>query len=157
MEERDIRFLRQAFVIAQRAREHGNHPFGALLVSPDSNVLLEAENTVITESDCTGHAEMNLVRNASKRFDRALLLRCTLYASTEPCVMCAGAIFWSYISRLVYGLSSARLYELVGKSSTDPHPRLSCREVLAGGGSRVEVIGSALEAEAEEVHEGFWH
>ncbi len=157
MEERDFRFLRQAFVIAQRAREHGNHPFGALLVSPDGSVLLEAENTVITECDCTAHAEMNLVRNASKRFDRALLHGSTLYASTEPCVMCAGAIFWGCIGCVVYGLSSARLYELVGKSSTDPRLRLSCREVLAGGGSRVEVIGPALEAEAEEVHKGFWH
>ncbi|MCB0041699.1 MAG: nucleoside deaminase, partial [Caldilinea sp.] len=76
--------LRAAIAVARRSRENGNHPFGALLVDETGAVLLEAENTVNTARDCTGHAETNLVRLASQRFDRAVLERCTLYTSTEP-------------------------------------------------------------------------
>src|SRR5205085_4758795 len=65
MEWDDLRFLRRAIAIAQQARDHGNHPFGALLVDAQQQVILEAENTVVTEQDCTGHAETNLMRLAS--------------------------------------------------------------------------------------------
>jgi len=104
------KFIREALKIAQRARDHGNHPFGALLVDEDDNVLIEAENTVVTERDCTGHAETNLMRMASARYAADDLARCTLYTSTEPCPMCAGAIFWGNVGRVVYGLSMQGLY-----------------------------------------------
>jgi hypothetical protein len=67
MEWDDLRFLRRAIAIAQRARDHGNHPFGALLVDVHQQVLFEAENTVVTEQDCTGHAETNLMRLVSRQ------------------------------------------------------------------------------------------
>jgi tRNA(Arg) A34 adenosine deaminase TadA len=92
LNESELTYLRQAIEVARRAREHGNHPFGALLVSADGQVLLEAENTVVTEKDCTGHAETNLVRLASQRFDQQALTGSTRYTSTEPCAMCSGAI-----------------------------------------------------------------
>lgn len=78
-----------------------NHPFGSLLVDPDGNVVLEAENIVLTGRDCIGHAELNLVRTAGGRFDAASLRGYTLYTSPEPCAMCAGAIYWSGIGRVV--------------------------------------------------------
>ena len=62
MNEIDLQHLREAIALARSAREHGNHPFGALLVDEHKTVLLEAENTVVTERDCTGHAETNLMR-----------------------------------------------------------------------------------------------
>lgn len=66
----------------------------------------EAENTVVTEHDVTGHAELNLVRRASMRFEVETLEGVTLYTSTEPCAMCSSAIYWSGIGRVVYALGS---------------------------------------------------
>ena len=91
----------------RRPAAHGNHPFAAVLVDEDGRVLLQAENTVVTDRDGTGHAETNLVRLATQRFSPEELARCTIYASTEPCAMCAGAIHWSHIGRVVYALGEA--------------------------------------------------
>ncbi len=110
----DVEHLRSAITIARRAREHGNHPFGALLAGPQGQVLLEAENTVVTSVDCTGHAEANLMRLASHQFDVEYLLRCTLYTSTEPCPMCAGAIFWGGVGRVVFALGQPAFYGFIG-------------------------------------------
>lgn len=150
----DLPLLRRAIAQAARAREHGNHPFGALLADENGQILLEAENTVLTENDATGHAETNLVRLASRQFSPDTLAKSTLYTSTEPCPMCAGAIFWSGIGRVVYALSEEGLYALTGDSTESL--KLPCREVFARGGRLVEVLGPLLEEEAARVHEGFW-
>jgi len=152
----DLEHLRTAIEIAQFARDHGNHPFGAILVDENNQVLLQAENTVVTESDCTGHAETNLMRLASQHFSPEKLSTCTLYTSTEPCAMCAGAIHWGNVSRVVFALSEIELYEMIGPSPE--HLLLPCTEVFARSQRPVEVIGPSLElnAEARAVHEGFW-
>jgi len=150
----DIPLLHCAIALASSARQHGNHPFGALLADENGQILLEAENTVVTESDATGHAETNLVRLASRRFPLGTLSKSTLYTSTEPCPMCAGAIFWSGIGRVVYALSEDGLYAMTGDSPESL--KLPCREVFARGGRPIEVIGPLLAAEAAQVHEGFW-
>src|SRR5512140_326530 len=127
MNQTDLQHLRTSIEVAQHAREHGNHPFGAILVDENNQVLLEAENTVITGRDCTGHAETNLMRFASQQFPPEKLARCTLYTSTEPCAMCAGAIHWGNVRRVVFALSEVSLYEIAG-----PLPEnllLPCREV----------------------------
>src|SRR3569623_973858 len=90
----DTDFLRRAIAIARRARDNGNHPIGALLVDAHQQELHETENTVVTEQDCTGHAETNLVRLASRQVPPDVLAGCTLYSSAEPCAMCAGASHW---------------------------------------------------------------
>lgn len=154
--EGDIAFLRQAIAIAQRSRANGNHPFGALLVDGEGTVLLEAENTVVTESDCTGHAETNLMRKASRAFPPETLVRCTLYTSTEPCAMCASAIHWGKVGRIVFALSEAGLYAMTGNHDEDDPLRLPCRELFACSKRPVEVVGPLLEEEARVVHEGFW-
>ena len=156
MNEQDLQHLRLAIAVAWRAREHGNHPFGAVLVDANNEVVLEAENTVVTERDCTGHAETNLMRLATARFSPAELAGYTLYTSTEPCAMCAGAIYWGQIGRVVYALSEVDLYEIVGR---DPEQLwLPCREVFARSQRLIQVVGpsAALEMEARSVHEGFW-
>ena len=156
MTVKDLEFLRQAVEVARRARANGNHPFGALLVDAEGKVLLEAENTVQTERDCTGHAELNLMRLASRSYDPGFLATCTLYTSTEPCAMCSGAIYWGNVRRVVYALSEARLRELTGDDPANPTLELPCREVFAHGQRPVEVLGPALEDEAAQGHEGFW-
>ena len=150
----DEKLLRRAIEIAQNAREHGNHPFGALLADADGNILLEAENTVVTTKDITAHAELNLIRQASNKFTPEVLKECTLYTSTEPCPMCAGAIFWSDVGRVVYALSEEGLYEMTGE--TPYELALPCRDVFARGTHPVEVIGPLLEEEARQVHLNFW-
>ena len=154
MNERDLHHLRAAISLAWRAREHGNHPFGAVLVNDQSEIILQAENTVITARDCTGHAETNLMRQASQRYSPEQLAICTLYTSTEPCAMCAGAIHWGKVGRVVYALSEIDLYAIVGPSPE--HLLLPCREVFARSEQLIEVLGPALETEAKAVHAGFW-
>jgi tRNA(Arg) A34 adenosine deaminase TadA len=152
MTTNDEGWLRAAFELAQRARARGDEPYGAVLVDAAGELLLEGANTVVTGRDVTGHAETNLVRAASARFPPEVLAGCTMYASTEPCAMCAGAIYWGGIGRLVFGLSNARLYgEVLGLDASANGLRLACREVLVHGGRRVEVVGPLLEDEAAEI------
>lgn len=149
------KYIRASIDAARQARENGNHPFGALLVSPDGEILLTTENTVITEKDITGHAELNLIRQACKQFSPDFLSACTLYASTEPCPMCAGAIFWGNIRRVVYGLSEEGLYQITGEDFEEVL-YLPCREIFQKGHKDITVLGPILEEEARKVHEGFW-
>lgn len=156
MSTNDSELLRAAIAVASRARANGNHPFGALLVDRDGNVLLEAENTVITERDVTGHAELNLVRAAAQQYDAAFLAGCALYSSTEPCAMCAGAIVWSGIGRVAFALSGARMIELVDGLPGALTLDIPSREVFARTNRPIDVTGPALEVEAEDVHADFW-
>jgi len=156
MIESDHRYLRYALMVAQRSRDHGNRPFGAVLVSGRGRVLLEAENTQEVTRDCTGHAETRLLAEASRRFTPSLLAQCTLYVNAEPCPMCAGAIFWSGVGRVVFGLSSSRLREVIGDRSE--HLREHCAELLARGTHPVEVVGPMIEEEAAQVfNDGTWN
>jgi tRNA(Arg) A34 adenosine deaminase TadA len=155
MDEPHDRFIRTSIQIAQRSRDHGNHPFGALLVDERGQILIEAENTVVTERDCTGHAETNLMRLATAKYAPGDLACCTLYTSTEPCPMCAGAIFWGNVRRVVFGLSMESLYDLIGTDNEDSLV-LPCRQVFERGKKSVEVIGPVLEGEARVVHRDFW-
>ncbi len=151
----DTRLLLRAVEVAQRARDDGNHPFGAVLAR-SGEVLLEAGNTVTTERDVTGHAELNLVRLASREYPEDVLADCTLYSSTEPCAMCAGAIYWSGIGRVVYALSEAELGRFTGADAENPTMHLPARTVLAAGQRSIEVEGPADLPEAAAVHEDFW-
>jgi tRNA(Arg) A34 adenosine deaminase TadA len=139
--------MREVFAVARRARAHGNRAFGALLVAANGAVLSAAENSQVTDEQVFAHAEMNLLQRAVKEFPPDVLAASTLYTNAEPCAMCAGAIFWSGISRLVYGLRGDRLHELSGFS-----PQMlvaSARDVLGRAGRQVEIIGPIFEDEAE--------
>jgi tRNA(Arg) A34 adenosine deaminase TadA len=149
-------FLRRTFDVARRARSRGNHPFGAILVNAAGEVLIETENGFLPDRDMTGHAERLLATQASKQFGRDVLAAATLYSSAEPCAMCAGAIYWAGIGRVVYGLAEQRLKELTGNHAANPTLDLPCRTVFAAGQRKVEVLGPLLEEEAAAVHAGAW-
>lgn len=155
MNDIDQSHLRRAIAVAQQARDHGNHPFGALLVAADGTVIAEAENTVVTDSDPTGHAESNLVRIAGRLVGGDQLAAHTLYSSCEPCAMCSAAIFWSGIGRVVYALSNDALMAM-RPSAERPALSLSCRSVLAAGNRKITIEGPALEGPAAKPHDGFW-
>lgn len=152
----DEDLLRRAFDVADRALERGNHPFGAVLAGPDGEVLLEAENGYLPDGDMTAHAERLLATAACKTFEPDELAECTIYSSAEPCAMCAGAIYWAGIGRVVYGLSEARLKEITGDHAENPTLSLPCRTVFSAGQRPTEVVGPLLEDEAAELHEGVW-
>ncbi len=141
------KFIKRAFELARQAVKRGNHPFGALLVR-NGTILLEAENTVNEEHDCTQHAELNLVSQATRELGPALLSSSTLYTSTEPCPMCAGAIFWARIPRLVYGVSASRLTRLAGHGFD-----YASRDLYRWASHQVEVIGPVLEDEGLTLHQ----
>jgi tRNA(Arg) A34 adenosine deaminase TadA len=156
IEAEDIAFLRRAFDLARRARVHGNHPFGALLVDGDRAVLLEAENGFLPDRDATAHAERLVATLACTTYDAATLARSTLYSSAEPCAMCAGAIYWAGIGRVVFGLSERRLKTITGDHAENPTLDLPCRTVFAAGQRPTEVRGPLIEDEAAALHAGAW-
>jgi tRNA(Arg) A34 adenosine deaminase TadA len=147
----DTEFLRQAFAAARRATQRGDKPFGAVLVSADGRVLAEGGNTEVSERDITGHAETNILREAYREFGPEALAGATMYASCEPCAMCAGTIFWSGVGRVVFGVSGTRVRHLSPRFAGSPSLNLSCRGLLAAGSRPTEVIGPFLEDEAERV------
>lgn len=152
----DEEYLRLSIDIARKAREAGNHPFGAILVGPDGAVLMEAGNSHGDAGDRTGHAERVLMTRASLAYSAEFMAGCTMYTSAEPCAMCAGSAYWAGIGRVVYGLSERDLAALIG-----PHPEnltmdLPCRTVLGAGQRNIQVVGPLLEDESRTVHEGFW-
>lgn len=150
MNDSDPGHIRAVISIAERAREHGNPPFGALLVDDRGQVLLEDENTALTDSDFTAHPELKVARDAARQFAPDLLARCTMYASTEPCAMCSAAIYNSGIGRVVFALSGERLR--AHRGNPPEALALSSREVFSHGGRPVEVVGPVLEDEALAVH-----
>jgi tRNA(Arg) A34 adenosine deaminase TadA len=154
--ELDEHFLRRSFDVARRAATHGNHPFGAILVDRDRKVLIETENGYMPARDGTAHAERLLATLACTALSPDILKRATLYSSAEPCAMCAGAIYWAGIGRLVYGLSEHRLRGVTGNHPENPTLDLPCRKVFASGQRSTEVVGPMLEDEAEAVHAGAW-
>src|SRR5450756_1859172 len=147
--ELDEHFLRRSFDVARRSMTHGNHPFGAILVDRDRNVLIEAENGYMPSRDGTAHAERLLATQACTTLGPDVLAGATLYSSAEPCAMCEGAIYWAGIGRLVYGLSEHRLRGMTGNHPENPTLDLACREVFRSGQRVTEVLGPLLEDEAE--------
>jgi tRNA(Arg) A34 adenosine deaminase TadA len=154
--ERDDHFLRVSFEVARQSMSHGNHPFGALLVDEKGDVLIETENGFMPARDGTAHAERLLATQACRTLGRDVLAKATLYSSAEPCAMCAGAIYWAGIGRVVYGLSEQRLRTITGNHPENPTLDLPCRAVFDSGQRPTEVIGPLLEEEAAALHDGVW-
>lgn len=154
--ERDVELMQRTIEIAQQSRARGDHPFGALLADDNGRILLEAMNTGGTIGDRTGHAERNLMTEASLKYEVDFLRGCTMYTSAEPCAMCAGAVYWTGVGRVVHGLSEKGLKALIGPDPENLTMDMPCREVFAAGQRPVEVVGPILETESAVVHEGFW-
>lgn len=155
--EQDLIFLRRAIELAREARADGRHPFGSLIVNQRSEVVVEARNNaVLPKGDPTQHAELVACKDVAPLLSLEELATCTLYTSTEPCAMCAGAIYWTGIGRVVYALPEQDLMRYTGSHEENPTLDLPCREVFSRGQRPVLVAGPALEDEAGAVHEGFW-
>lgn len=103
MPDSDIRFMQMALREAQEAYDRGEVPVGAVIVSPSGQILGRGYNLTETLTDVTAHAEIQAITAAADNLGGKYLTGCTIYVTVEPCVMCAGALGWSQISRIVYG------------------------------------------------------
>jgi tRNA(adenine34) deaminase len=132
---RDEFFMRMAIKEAREALNRGEVPVGAVVVAGDA-VIGRGHNLVETLTDATAHAEMQAITAASSALGGKYLNECTLYVTVEPCVMCAGAMAWAQLGRLVYGAGDPkRGFSLYGRrdgnegDKTLLHPRT---EVVSG-------------------------
>ncbi|MGD9812488.1 MAG: nucleoside deaminase [Sphingobium sp.] len=146
----DKQYLRQAISLAGAAVDSGKRPFGAVIVDDRGAVISAGCSTQQDDRDWTAHAEMNVLRAAGRRLSWDELAKCTLYASSDPCPMCAGALYWSNVRRLVFGLN-----EMAMRPFRRDDPRImglsmTSREVLNRSPRPIEVIGPALIDEAIE-------
>jgi len=116
----DVRFMREALREAQRASDAGEVPVGAVIVCAN-RILARAHNLTETLCDVTAHAEMQAITAASAALGGKFLSECTLYVTLEPCPMCAGALYWAQLGRLVYGAADPkRGYSLLASSLLHP-------------------------------------
>ena len=122
--------------------DRGLHPFGAVLAGPDGAILMRQGN-----EGTVRHAETELARKASEKYDPDFLWQCCLATTFEPCAMCAGTIYWSIIGSLVYGVDEATLLELTGNNPANPTLSLPCRTVFAAGQKDNKIFGPYPELE----------
>ncbi|GLH31828.1 MULTISPECIES: nucleoside deaminase [unclassified Pseudomonas] len=153
----DLDLLRQSMRLAEQSKARGRHPFAAIVADAEGRVIASAgNNSMPPEGDPTQHAELVAAALAAKALPPEALANCTLYTSAEPCCMCAGAVYWTGIGRVVYALSEHTLLGLTGDHPENPTFSLPCREVFARGQRDVIVHGPLLEDEAAAAHKGFW-
>jgi len=148
--------LTRSIELAAQARAAGDHPFGALLLV-NGEVVAEAVNRVATNADLTAHAETELIRTLERDGQLALLADGVVVASTEPCPMCVGAMFWAGARQVVFGLSAARLNEIVRRPGADEYGfDITAGELGGRAQPPMTIDGPRNEAEAAAVHDGFW-
>ena len=120
-------YMRQALFEAQKALERDEVPIGAVVVCKD-RIIARGHNLTETLHDVTAHAEMQAITSASNFLGGKYLTDCTLYVTVEPCVMCAGALGWSQISKVVYGTDD----EKRGFTRFAPHALHPKTEITSG-------------------------
>ena len=137
----DEKYMRFAINEAQKAFDNDEVPVGAVVVA-GGRIIARASNLVETLTDVTAHAEMQAITAAASALGGKYLQDCTLYVTVEPCVMCAGALAWSQIGRIVYGASDPkRGYARFGKALLHP---------------RTEVVSGVLADECEKLMTDFF-
>ena len=143
-------YLNQCLKLANESVKNGNHPFGALLVV-DGHIVLSAQNEVVTKNDITAHAELRLVQEAQKVLTPEQLSQSTLYTSTEPCAMCAGAIYWAGIKKVVFACPTTELFNIVNEGLF-----LSTKEIYKKSTKPVSSIKNFNNIEFINIHKKFW-
>ena len=136
----DTYFMKRALQEAEFAFEKGEVPIGAVIVVQD-RIIARAHNLTEQLNDVTAHAEMQAITAAANFLGGKYLSQCTMYVTLEPCQMCAGALYWSQISKIVYGARDVeRGFEVMG---TKLHPK-------------TKIVGGILENEAADLLKRFF-
>lgn len=141
--ETDERYMRMALAEAREAFDRDEVPIGAVVVSPRGMVIGRGHNLTETLADVSAHAEMQAVTAAAMTLGGKYLQDCTIYVTVEPCLMCAGAIGWAQIGRIVYGAPDSKRGYSTYTSKSPFHPR-------------AEVTGGVLEDECAELMRTFF-
>lgn len=136
----DTYFMKKALQEAEAAYEKGEIPVGAVIVI-DNKVIARTHNLTETLNDVTAHAEMQAITSAANFLGGKYLLNCTLYVTLEPCQMCAGALYWSQISKIVYAAKDE--HRGFGVMKTKLHPK-------------TKIVGGIMENEASELLKQFF-
>ena len=140
-DDKDEQFMRKALYEAQKAADEGEIPIGAVIVCND-RIISRAHNLTEKLHDVTAHAEMQAITATADLLGGKYLSDCTLYVTVEPCVMCAGAIGWAQIGRIVYGASDEkRGYQLYAPRALHP---------------KAVVMRGVLEAECRQMMQDFF-
>ena len=156
-DQRDTELLRRAIALAEASVAHGGRPFGAVVCDSKGRVVSEAKAVApVDPRDWTAHSEMQALRAASATLNWEALGGATIYASGEPCPMCAAAIFWCNIRRLVFSVSEPAIRTLRAPYERAAGIAMRCDEIFARCGRQVEVVGPLLEEEGLPVHRKFW-
>lgn len=141
--EKDEKYMRMALVEAREAMERDEVPIGAVVVSPRGTVVGRGHNLTEALVDVSAHAEMQAITAAAQSLGGKYLQECTLYVTVEPCLMCAGAIGWAQVSRIVYGAADDKRGYHTFTSKSPFHPR-------------AEVVGGVLGEECGELMRTFF-
>ena len=142
----DELYIKKAIELSKAAVEHGNEPFGAVLVDKDGEIVFTNENQIYTMHDPSFHAEMGLIRRFCAETGITDLKDYTLYSSCEPCFMCSGAMVWVNLGRIVFAASNRDLEEILGNEGCD------CSEmVFANSFRRPQVTSGIMREESLEV------
>ena len=140
-ESKDEMFMKQALLEARKALEKDEVPIGAVVVLND-HIIARGHNLTELLTDVTAHAEMQAITSAAQFLGGKYLTSCVLYVTMEPCVMCAGAIGWAQVARLVYGTSDPkRGFKLYAPLALHP---------------KTEVVGGVLEEECGNLVKTFF-
>lgn len=141
MENKDEQFMRKALQEAESAYASGEVPVGVVVVC-NGRIIARAHNLTEALRDVTAHAEMQAITSAANMLGGKYLRECTLYVTVEPCVMCAGAIGWAQIGRVVYGAADEkRGFSLFAPKALHP---------------KAEVVGGVLGAECRALMQQFF-
>ena len=138
-------FMEKAIELSVKAVEHGNKPFGAVLVK-DGEIVYSNENQIYTRQDPTFHAEFGLIRRFCEETGITDLSGYTLYSSCEPCFMCCGAMVWTKLGRLVYGASDIDLCNILGVQGSE-----CSKIVFENSGANIEVTAGVMREDALDV------
>ncbi len=145
----DEYYLRVAINLARQSAEIGGDPFGALLVFQDKIVAKSVDKSV-EESDPTCHAELSVIRDYCRNSKILSLEGYTLYSSSEPCIMCSGAIHWARISRVIFSVPQELLQRFSGGRR-----KPGCKDLINSGSQKVEIIGPLLAEEGIKIFQDY--
>merc|ERR1711991_83701 len=145
--------MRRAIELSRNNALQGQACFGSLLADEEGNILVEACNSCVSSGDVTRHAETELVRKACAELDREQIARATVYTSTEPCVLCCGAIYWSGCRKIVYGCDEVDFVRIVAPTSLPgkDHLNVPARDVFSQF-KAMSIEGPLLAEEALAAH-----
>ena len=134
----DEKFMRKALVLAEKARQIGEVPIGALIVDKNGKIIAKATNLREKINSTLGHAELVAVHRACKKLNSWRLIDCTLYVTLEPCFMCSGALVQARIGRVVYGTADPKGGALESLANLAEHPKLNHKFKVTSGVLREE-------------------